>query len=117
MVEVFTNAISDVYEKYIPNKIVKFDDKDSPWKKHELKTAIKRKHRIYAKFVRRGRKPEDWDSVKYVQNETSKMIKSAKNEYYINLGRKLSNHVTGPEPYWTLFNRLLNKKRSQTYPH
>ena len=52
---------------------------------------------MYAKFARRGRKPEDWDSVKNVQNETSKMTKSAKNEYYLNLGRKLSNDITGPK--------------------
>ena len=44
MVEIFTNALSE----YIPNKAVKFDDKDPLWMIGELKTAIKRKHRIYA---------------------------------------------------------------------
>ena len=32
--------------------------------KQELKTAIKRKHRVYAKFVKRGRNLEDWNHVK-----------------------------------------------------
>ena len=64
MVEMFTNSLSEIFSEYIPNKVVKFDDRDPPWMKRELKTALKRKHRIYAKFVRRGRKQEDWDYVK-----------------------------------------------------
>ena len=46
--------------------------------RRELKTAIKRKNRIYAKFIRCGRKQEDWDSVKHVQNITSRIIINAK---------------------------------------
>lgn len=61
MLGIFTNSLSEIFSYYIPNKVVKFDDRDPPWMKRELKTAIKRKHRIYAKFVRRGRKQEDWN--------------------------------------------------------
>ena len=65
---------------HIPNRVVKFDDRDPPWMKQELNTAIKRKHRVYAKFVKRGRKMEDWNHVKNLQNETTKMINNCKNE-------------------------------------
>ena len=116
MVEIFTNSLSEIFSEYIPNKVVKFDDRDPPWMKRELKTAIKRKHRIYAKFVRRGRKQEDWDYVKNVQNLTSRMITNAKNDYYLGLGRKLSNNVSGDKSYWSLFNRLLNKKTVSNIP-
>ena len=33
-----------------------------------LKSAIKRKHRVYNKFVKRGRKPDDWEYVCTVRN-------------------------------------------------
>ena len=65
IVDIFTDFLSEIFSKYIPNTVVKFDDRDPPWMKRELKTDIKRKYRIYAKYIRRGRKPEDWDSVKY----------------------------------------------------
>ena len=48
MVKVFTDKL--------PNKIVKFNDKDQPWITPQLKTAIKCNHRIYSKFVQSGRK-------------------------------------------------------------
>ena len=84
--------------------------------KQELKTAIKRKHRIYAKFVRRGKKQEDWNSVKNVQNITQRMITKTKNDYYLGLGRKLLNNVSGAKSCWSLFNRLLNKKTVSNIP-
>ena len=116
MVEIFTNALSKIFSEYIPKKVVKFDDRNLPWMKWELKTDIKRKHRIYAKFVRRGRKQEGWDSVKNVQYLTSRMITNAKNDYHLVLGRKLSNNVSGAKAYRSLFNRLLNKKTVSNIP-
>ena len=116
MVETFTKALSEIFSEYIPIKVVKFDDRDPPWMKRELKTAIKRKHRMYSKFVRRGRKQEDWDCVKNVQNLTSKMIANAKNDYYLGLGRKLSNNVSGAKSFWSLFNKLLSKKTVSNIP-
>ena len=59
---------------------------------------------------------EDWDSVKNVQNLTSRMITNAKNDYYLGLGRKLPNNVSGAKSYWSLFNRLLNKKTVSNIP-
>ena len=115
MVKIFTEKLSEVFSLFIPNKIVKFNDKDQPWITPQLKTAIKRKHRIYSKFVQNGRKQEDWNRVKNVQSETSRLIASAKNEYYANLGKMLSDPKTGTKTYWSLFSKLINKKNSPIY--
>ena len=101
---------------FIPNKILKFNDKDQTWITPQLKTAIKRKHRIYSKFVQSGRKQEDWNRVKNVQSETSRLIASAKSEYHANLGKKLSEAKTGTETYWSLFSKLINKKKFSNIP-
>ena len=111
MVDKFTNVLSELFTRHILNRVVKFDDRDPPWMKQELKTAIKRKHRVYAKFAKRGRKVEDWNHVKHLQNKTTKMIIHAKNEYYLNLGRRLSNNLNGPKTYWSILNRLFSKKK------
>ena len=110
MSEVFTATIYSILSSNIPNKVVKCNDKDAPWVTAEIKTAIKRKHRVYKIFLQRGRKQEDWIKVKDVRKETSKIILDAKEKYYLKLGRKLSDLSNGIKTYWTTLNKLMNKK-------
>ena len=46
MTDVFCNTLMTVLNKHIPNKIFTFSDRDPPWMTREIKTAIKRKHRV-----------------------------------------------------------------------
>ena len=78
---------------HISNRIVKFDDRDPPWMKQELKTAIKRKHRVYAKFLKKAGKWKTGPMSENLQNKTTRMIINAKNEYYLNFGRRPSNNL------------------------
>ena len=66
MTELFTNKIYSILSAHIPNKVVKCNDKDPPWMTQELKTAIKRKRRVFGKFIRRGKRQDDLDDVKAV---------------------------------------------------
>ena len=100
----------------IPNKTVKFNDEDPPWLNSQIKTAIKRKHRVYRKYLMHGRKLEDWNHVKIIRNKTSKMITAAKEQYYVKLGQKLSRSLADATTYWSVFNRILNKKAFVAIP-
>ena len=60
MADVFTATIYSILSLNIPNKVVKFNDKDDPWVTAEVKTAIRRKHKVYRKFLQHDRKLEDW---------------------------------------------------------
>ena len=53
MVSEFTLTIMGVMSRFIPNKIITCNDKDPPWITPEIKMAIKHKHRVYNKYVRR----------------------------------------------------------------
>ena len=50
-----------------------------------------------------------------IRNETSRMITDKEN-YFLTLGRKLSNPTIGPETYWTTLNRVINKKETTNIP-
>ena len=63
----------------------------------KLKTAIKRKHRVYNKYVKRGHKPDEWEDVRQVRNETSAMITNSEDDYFAELGGKLLNPSNGPK--------------------
>ena len=71
----------------------------------------KRKHRVYNKYVKRGRKPDDWENVRSVRNETSAKINKAKDDYFSDLGKKLSDPTSGIKSYWATLNKIINKKR------
>ncbi len=91
------------------------NDKYSPWITQEVKRAIKRKHRVFRKFLRRGKKQQDWDYFKIVHNKTTKIIATAKETYFMNLGRKLSDYNQGQRIYWSLFKRLLKNNKCPSF--
>ena len=80
-----------------------------------MKTAIKRKKRLYKNFIRRGRSQGDWELFKRLRNDSSKLVTDAKETYYSNLGRKLSDPAQGVKAYWAVLNRLANKYTSNAY--
>ena len=74
-----------------------------------LKSAIKRKHIVYNKYIKRGWKPDDWEYVQSVRNETSAKINKAKDDYFSDLGIKLSDPTSGIKPYRATLNKIINK--------
>ena len=116
MTEVFTNNLYSIFSSNIPNKVVTCNDKDPPWITPQLKKSIKRKQKTYRNFVQRGRREEDWERVKSIRNATSKLIVKAKENYFLKLGRQLSDPNQGPKEYWSTLNRLINKKKTFNIP-
>ena len=116
MTIVFTDIFVGLISKYVPNKIITCNDKDAPWITPKLKTAIRRNTRVYRKWVKRGRKEQEHDNAREVQNNTNKLIKQAKQTYYTKLGDKLSDHKTGPKNFWTAFKKIVNKKKYTNIP-
>ena len=78
MFDVFTATIYSIMSLNMLNKVVTFDEKNAPWVTAEVKSGIKRKHRVHRKYLQCGRKLEDWVKVKDIKRETSKMILDAK---------------------------------------
>ena len=116
MTELFTNKLFGIIKANIPNKILRLNDKDPPWITRQVKTAIKRKRRIFRKFMNSGRRLEDWQIFKTVRNETSRLVVNAKNMYYRNLGQKLSDPSNGTKVFWSTMNRLIDQKKNINIP-
>ena len=116
MALVFTDTALDIFSKNIPNKVVTCHDKDAAWITPEVKAAIKRNSRIYTKWNKRGRKVEERPKVMDTQNQTSKLIRQAKNSYYEKLGTLLSDYSCGEKHFWNAFKKLSNKKKSTNIP-
>ena len=116
MVGFLTDAVLHICTQHIPNKIVTFNNKDPPWMNPVVKTAIKRSHRVYRKFIKRGCLLNEWSVVKSIRNKTRKMVATAKESYFKSLGSKLSDPKHGIKTYWSILNRLVNKKKTSNVP-
>ena len=110
MSDVFCNTLMTVLNKHIPNKIFTFSGRDPPSITREIKTAIKRKHRVYKKFNSRGRNPADWEIIRILRNEATRLVDAAKDNYFKRLGRKLTDAKTGIKAYWQTIRYLTKTK-------
>ena len=116
MALVFTDTVLDIFSNNIPNKIVTCHDRDAPWITPQVRSAIKRNTRVYTKWNKRGRKPEDRPKVLEIQKETNNLIREAKNAYHEKLGNSLSDPSTGQKHFWSAFKKLSNKKKTTSIP-
>ena len=66
--------------------------------------------------MRRGRNPDEWELVRAARNATSKKITSAKENYFASLDQKLSDSNQGKKTFWSILNRLINKKSAVNIP-
>ena len=116
VVDYFTNCFMSVITQHIPNREITCCDRDTPWITDEVKKAIKRKHSVYRKYVKRGRKPDDWTRVKQIKTDTAKMITDAKNKNYTDLGKRLCDPSVGIKTYWRTLHKIINKKQAMNIP-
>ena len=102
----FTSKCANIFSEFIPNKTITCDNLDPPWMTPSLKSVIKRKHRVYNKYVKRGRKPDDWDMcVLFATKSLRKLLKSKMISSLTQV--KTAN---GTKSYWTTLNQIINKK-------
>ena len=107
MTQLSTSKCINIFYQYIPNKSVTCDDRDPPWMTPTLKSAIKSKH-SNNKYVKRRRNP--------TTGNTSSKITKAKDEYFFDLGKKLSDPTNGIKSYWATLNNIINKKKISNIP-
>ena len=74
MTHLFTSKCASIFWEFIPKKTIIFDNGDPPWMTTSLKSAIKCKHGIYNKYVKRRRKPDVWEYVRTIHNQTFRKL-------------------------------------------
>ena len=58
-VDLFTTLFLSVITRHVSDREITCSDRDAPWITDDVKKAIKCKHCVYRRYVKRGRKPED----------------------------------------------------------
>ena len=115
MALVFTDTVLDIFSKNIPNKTIICHDKDAAWITPQVKAAIKRNSRVYAKWNKRGRRPEKREKVVETQNLTSFSIsisiyfgKSYSVHYIPSATQGTRKHITTTTKFGTNIHNIKN---------
>ena len=116
MADKFTEIILSIIAENGLNRVITVNERDPPWITKEIKTAIRCKHCIYNKYIKRGSKQEDWEQVRIVRNQTTHLIDDAKKNYFKSLGKNLTDPNTGIKAYWQSIKKCLNKKKFTNIP-
>ena len=116
IVSIFNSKFLEIMTRHIPNKVITVNERDTPWITPEVKTAIKRNHHTYNNWKARGTPPAGKDHVKCEQKDTDALIIEAKVSYEKSIGDKLFTSSTGCNLFWTVINRLIDKKKNCNIP-
>ena len=58
-VELLNNTLLNIFRNFIPHKIMKSNNKYAPWISNEFKTSLRKKARMYRKYIKNGSKEDD----------------------------------------------------------
>ena len=108
-VELFNSTLLNIFGNFIPHETIVCRSKDPPWMKQEIKHALRRKNRLYKKYISSGRTYDDEIDLRETTTVVSNLIISSKESYFENLGKKLNDPSTSPKTYWSILKRFLNK--------
>ena len=115
-VELFDNTLLNIFRNFIPDKTKKCSHKDPPWMNKEIKSALRRKNRLYKKYISGGKKQEDEVNLRQNTDFVSNLIATTKDYYFSNLGKRLNDPTTDPKTYWSILKHFLNKIKIPAIP-
>ena len=102
----FNRTILNIFHKFIPNKIILCDDRDSPWMNERIKHLIKKKKAVFQK--QKQSNTVNHAILSNVILELSNAISFSKTEYHERLAIKLNDPKAAPKTYWSILNTFFN---------
>ena len=115
-VELFNTTLFNIFRNFIPHETIKCNSKDPPWINKHIKGVLRRKSRLYKKYISGGRTKEDETNLIEVTEMTSNLISTYKDSYFKKLGQKLNDPNTSTKAYWSILKRFLNKLKIPEIP-
>ena len=99
-VEILTDTLLNIFNNFIPNEIITCKSKDPPWMTKEIKSSLRRKNRLYKKYISRGMTEQDMSILDEYSLLCESLISESKNLYISNLAKKINDPLTSPKAYW-----------------
>ena len=83
---------------------------------NEIKQKLKEKAKVYKKYVNNNFGPGYKQLLDEKIQQSSKLVMDAKERYFSEQGKKLSDPSLGAKKYWSILNNFLQKKNIPIIP-
>ena len=115
-VSLLTETITNIFSNFVPNKTITVRNKDALWMTDGVKRLILEKAKIYRRFVKRGRKVEDLQSLREITFRCKVAVKDAKDAYFSRLSNSLNDPNIDSKRYWSILNQFLHRRKIPKIP-
>ena len=112
--ELFSKTLLNIFNNFIPNKIILHDDKDPPWMNDEIKKLINRKNWLFQCQRKSGNL--DYASLNSITQDISNAVNSSKLKYSERLALKLNDPKTASKTYWKILKTFVNRTKIPLIP-
>ena len=92
----------NVFTNYIPNKLITIDDKDPPWMNDEIRNKIKKRDLFYQQLKKYKLNLTYSNIMNELTLELSSIISQRKDNYYLQLAKKVNDPQTNAKTYWSI---------------
>ena len=115
-VSVLNETLLNIFSNFVPNKIISVRSKDDVWMTAEVKRVLLEKSKIYERYVKRGRRPDDFVTLCEAQSRSRRAVRDAKRAHYSRLADSLNDPNLKSKKYWSIINQFLHKKKAPRIP-
>ena len=115
-VEVFSNILMNIFRNFIPHETITCKAKDPPWMNKEIKLSLRRKNRLYKKYISRGMTNADKAALERQNILCETLITDSKNRYILNLSKRLNDPLTSSKTYWSTLNHFIGRGKMPIIP-
>ena len=115
-VDLFNTTLLNIFRNFIPHKYITCRYKVPPWITNEIKTALRKKNRLYKKYIKNGRNIEDLNTLNNFSTIYTELVSSSKKTYFEKLANKIRDPHLGPKAYWSILNGFLGKVKIPSIP-
>jgi len=108
----FLETYGSLYEKCFPKKTTKISQhsRKKPWLSSGLLKSIRRKNKLYTKYVKNPT-PLNHSIYKKYRNKLNHLLKTTKKDYY---HKKFNEATSNIKQTWSLINEVINRNKSNS---
>ena len=113
-VNLFNTTILNIFQNFIPNKVILCDDKEPDWVNEEVRLLIKQKNLMF----RIQRKNSDFEIgiLNKLSEDLTNAITNSKLACYRRIASKLNDPNSAPKTYWSILKLFVNGKKIPLIP-
>ena len=115
-VDISNECLKNIFNNFIPNRIIKFNYKDPPWITDLIKSKLKERSCLTKTYCKYGKRKSNFEKLIVETNESVEIISTAKDKYIFQMCEKLNDPISAPKTYWKIINRFLSNTKIPAIP-